>query len=189
MRVTNVVDLVAAEAIYHHSCHLQFFLKTPTTGQRGHGKPEDVQKATAFKPMCQYLEDSEECQFSMTELIKHLVEIASEEFRFTTKWLKKKLIDHYGCNITITEVPGQVSNLSFRDTDEKILHEKWYTDRKTKEVDERLCIIEAAAAIIREDIRCKIYQQDKYYSAIEIIAVLQSADIRKFVDCLWMASH
>ena len=89
MRVTNVAEMVAAEAKYHHSCHLQFFLKTQTAGQRGRGKQEDIEKATAFKQMCQYLEDSEECQFSMTELIKNLVEIAGEEVRYTTKWLKK----------------------------------------------------------------------------------------------------
>ena len=78
--------------------------------------------------------------------------------------VEEKLIDHYGCNITTTEVPGQVSILSFQDTADKILHEKWHTDRKRKEVDERLRIIEASAAIIREDIRSKIYQHDKYYS-------------------------
>ena len=50
MRVTNVVDLIIK---YHLSCHLQFFLKTPTAGQRGRGKPEDVEKATAFKLVCQ----------------------------------------------------------------------------------------------------------------------------------------
>ena len=56
MRVTNVVDLLAAKAKYHHSSHLQFFLKI--TGQRRRGKSEDVEKATAFKLMCQYLEDT-----------------------------------------------------------------------------------------------------------------------------------
>lgn len=45
-----------------------------------------------------------------------------------------------------------------------ILHDSWYNDKKQNEAEERLRIVQKAAAIISEDIRFRIYNTDYYHS-------------------------
>ena len=81
---------------------------------------------------------------------------------YSTKHLKRKLQDHYGNTVTIPKVPGRSYIFSFHEYSDKILHDRWYTDRCSSEKDERKRVEETAARIIRQDIRAMVYDSSTY---------------------------
>ena len=159
-RVGGAIDLVAAEAKYHRMCRFDFYTQSETYQVRG--RPEYPRKYKAFQELCVYLDGNDECQYSLSELKDIMDRSLDGKPGYTTKHLKSKLIDYYGDNVTITEIPGKCSVVSFRDTFHKIIHDKWYTDKCTNMKQERKRIVETAAAIVREDIRSQVYECDSY---------------------------
>ena len=70
-RVQSSIDLIAAEARYHHQCSKQFFLtKTQGRCKLPRGRPKSNAKSNAFLKLCSYLENNDECQYSMAELLE-----------------------------------------------------------------------------------------------------------------------
>lgn len=78
------------------------------------------------------------------------------------KYLKTKLKQHYGDDITITSMIGKSSIVSLCDATHKILREKWSTDKVTDAGAESERIIDMAASIILDDIRLSVYDCDEY---------------------------
>ena len=74
----SVIDLVAAEGRYHRGCYV-LFQKTSkkvdiVEGEsvrcfRSSGRPNDDAKSEAIEKLCEYLEQNEDSQYSMTELV------------------------------------------------------------------------------------------------------------------------
>ncbi|KAK4873878.1 hypothetical protein RN001_013238 [Aquatica leii] len=160
-RINNVADLVAAEARYHQNCHLEFRKEPETTRHRG--KIEDPTLTAAFDSLCQFMENSEECQYSITDLASRFQSyLGNQHEGYSSKWLKLKLQKRYGDNIVITEKPGQMAVASFKDSAHKILHNSWYTEKKEDKCEERRRIVKTAAEIIREDIRILVNNMDEY---------------------------
>lgn len=112
------------------------------------------------------MDNDDECQYSISELHHIMETFLDGQTGYTTKYLK--MLDHYGDNIIITEVPGKNSIVSFKDTAYKILHDKWYTERCKDMKLERRRIIETAAAIVGEDIRLSVHECDTYPSVISL---------------------
>ncbi len=163
-RVLNAIDLIAAEAKYHHDCYKEFFFisKMDTKSKAACGRPEDEFKAEAFKKLCSFLDENDECQYSLSELLDHMDGYLGGKEGYTLKHLRNKLLDHYANNIAITSIPGKPSIVSFRDVAHNILQEKWSSDRYKNMEDEKNRIIEMAASIIRDDIRLTVYPCDTY---------------------------
>ena len=63
-RIEYEFDLVAAEAKYHNNCY-NIFLR-PTTGYKV-GRPEDDSVNLAMEEIFQYIENNDDCQFSLQE--------------------------------------------------------------------------------------------------------------------------
>ena len=63
---------MAVEAIYHREWRRRFFLHDvhEVCGKRSRGRPEDESKAAAFLKLCSYLDDNDECQYSLGELLE-----------------------------------------------------------------------------------------------------------------------
>ncbi|KAJ8892831.1 hypothetical protein PR048_005412 [Dryococelus australis] len=122
------------------------------------GRPADRAKQYAFGKLQEYIENSDECQLFLDQLI---VAVGGGE-TYTGNHLK--LLAHYGDPIFITETIGRACIVNFKDSAGDILY-KWYDEWKTSETDERLRIVETAAAVICEDIRSKVYQPDAYMSS------------------------
>lgn len=70
------------------------------------------------------------------------------------------MINKYGDNIIITTSRGKKAVVCFKNTGFKVLTNAWYNSKKANEEEERLRIVEAAATIIREDIRSFVYEID-----------------------------
>lgn len=155
-RLYLVSDLVAAEARYHKSCSKKYFARVSSS--RPQGRPEDDDITNCFDYICNYLEENEnECQFTLPEILKDF-----KGYIPTFKTLKARLIKKYGDEIIVTDEKNQNQVICFRNTGYKILTNSWYDSKKSNPQEERLRVIEAAAAIIREDIRSMIYPLDTY---------------------------
>jgi hypothetical protein len=155
-RVINVVDLVAADAKYHQSCFTDFFRNPIQTGfKRGRPPDEDIQSTMHEIYSC--LENSDDCQFSMKELLDQVTGYVPDE-----RTVKENLKKRYGEEVIITSHRPKGTTVCFRDTGYKLLTNSWYNDRKVDKQQERLRIVQAAADIIREDIRSEYHDVTSY---------------------------
>ena len=157
-RASSVIDFVAAEAKYHKPCYARFF--NDKISDKSQGRPETEENKYTFDKLCEFLYENEECQFSLAELEEKLNQEGNHAY--TRKRLKEKLKNAFGDNVTITELPGKNGVVSFRDTAQKILHNKWYTEKASDVKSERKRIVETAAAIVREDVRSYIFDAGTY---------------------------
>ncbi|KAF2895460.1 hypothetical protein ILUMI_10710, partial [Ignelater luminosus] len=66
-RLIGVLDLIAEEAKYHDSCRLKFLKPVPV--KEDVGRPDDPEIAKAIQKICDYIEESNDCQFSVEELL------------------------------------------------------------------------------------------------------------------------
>ncbi len=78
-RVGTNIGLVAAEAKYHRDCAQQFF-QTKTISDKV-GKPCDSILDKAFHNLCQFLDENDECQYSLSELLEYGTVFALREKR------------------------------------------------------------------------------------------------------------
>lgn len=99
-------------------------------------------KVKAFLELCNYVDEEDECQYSISQL-QHIMETHLDgQTGYATIHLKRKLVDHCGANIIITEVPGKESIVC------KIIYAKRYTERYEDIGKERGRIVETPAAIV-----------------------------------------
>lgn len=158
-RITNIDDLEAVSAQYHLNCYASF-----TREQKSHtrGRVINTKSKLAFDELCVYINEGDECQYSMEQLQTKLREISqSEEELYDAKYLKKMILEYFGSQVVYSST-RRTSLFSFKDKCIDFCAEKWYNDRKQSQEEERLRIIKTAAQIIREDIQLKIYNMEEY---------------------------
>lgn len=140
---------MAAEAKYHPPlCTGVFQCRAVNTV----GKPADAATEHAFSELCNFLDETDECQYSLSELLEHMETFLHGEDGYSIQYLEKKLKEHYGNDIIITSIYGKYSIVSFCDTAHRILHEKWMAGWMTDKVCQNDRIIHMAASIIRDEI-------------------------------------
>lgn len=158
-RVISESDLVAAEAIYHHDCYVKFS-RTSSISTQKRGRPKVSNISESMDIIFDYIEMSEECQFSIDDLIEEL-----DGYKPDKKTLRKKLIEKYGSDIIISEK----GTFCFKSVGNRILNENWYSNRSYNVEEERLRIIYTAAEIIREDIRSQVHDLTSYDSCFDFL--------------------
>ncbi|CAG9773585.1 unnamed protein product [Ceutorhynchus assimilis] len=144
VRLSNIIDLVAAEGKYHLSCYKNLVRDTPGSSKDSQEKDE---RQSAFLKLCSYMESSDDCQFSLGKLAEKF-----EEFCDTKE------------SYVLTGVQAKDTIITLTDTVETILTEKFYTEKCDNIYQEKLRIVEAAAQIIRDDIKRQVYNLEKYPS-------------------------
>ncbi|CAH2089718.1 unnamed protein product [Euphydryas editha] len=179
-RVCSVPDLIAVEARYHRECMHRVYNPVPEEGAK-RGRPTGNKVDEAMEGIYSFLkENSDECQFSMTELMSHV----NGNFVPHIKTVKAHLEAKYGEDILIIEKQKRDCVVCFRNTGFKILADKWYQEKKQNYHEERLRVIREAAAIIREDIRGVVYDKQNYPPSDEFVrdveALIESASFPTF---------
>ncbi|KAL4105063.1 hypothetical protein QTP88_020338 [Uroleucon formosanum] len=154
-RVNFEYDLVAAEAKYHDNCLISFN-KYKSGGSVG--RPHDENIRLAMEEIFYYIENNNDCQFTLTELVNAI----TSDFIPDAKTIIYKLTARYGKDIIITTKHAKLTIICFLDTQKKMLCQSWYENKKSNVSEERLRVVEAAAAIIREDIRSVLINTDTY---------------------------
>lgn len=107
-----------------------------------------------------YIESNlDDSQFSINE-IRDAVKVDLPD----NKTIQRRIVEHYGENIIMTGTKGKQTIFCFVSTGQKILQEKWYSDRQSDEETERLRVVRAAANIVLEDIRSAVFETSFYPS-------------------------
>lgn len=70
-RVISEPDLVTVELIYHHDCYVKFS-QTSSISTQKRRRPKVSNISEAMNIIFKYIEESEECQFSIDDLIEEL---------------------------------------------------------------------------------------------------------------------
>ncbi|KAJ8867203.1 hypothetical protein PR048_030998 [Dryococelus australis] len=156
LRLGNVSDLVSADAIYHQDCFTKFCSHSAPTG-KGRGRPEVDYVVEAMEEIDSFVVNNDECQHLLSELMTKVTGTIPDERTAKTK-LKQKYEEY----ITITNNTKMVPTVCFLDTGKKILSNTRYENRNNDEQEERLGIVQTAAAIIREDIQSELYDTTCY---------------------------
>ena len=88
----------------------------------------------------------------MGELVSKMKEYCGEDSSGMNTW-KKRISEHVGNNVVITEINGKPNVVTLRSNAASILH-AFYDRPKQQDVDvERIRIIETAANLIKNDIK------------------------------------
>lgn len=167
LRISSISDLVADDGQYHRDCCSYFYkniISPPGKGKHTVGRPKgscDQAKLHAFNSLCNYIQQEEECQYSLQEL-KNIMDgyLENQEDGYSLKQTQNKLLERYGNEIVISEKKGQCSIVCFKDFSNKILRERWKA-KQIKSTDKKN-ILELAGSYLSDDIRTMVYNTSVY---------------------------
>ena len=119
----------------------------------------------AFLRMCAYFEDNDDEQLSLTDLANNIKEYLQDDdsVAYGNQYLKSKLLEHYGKSIFIAEGEGLSHIVTFREKTSEILRNYFNTPKGDDEKTEKRAIIEAAAKLIKSDIKTIIAHSVEEY--------------------------
>lgn len=167
-RIISVLDLPAADAVYHQTCSVNFrtgkcvpqsFSGEPPS-KKGRprkkssaGRQADDDQHQAFIRVAEWFRENEDEQTTITDLVDKMAEfLSSNKDAYSEKYMRTKLVDFFGQDIIITTVNNKQNVATFRHTAENILL-KFHKGHSDDPDIEKNRIIETAAKLLREDIR------------------------------------
>jgi len=101
------------------------------------------------------LEENDDEQVTIGDLVSRMQEYMpnSEYEPYSSVYMKTKLQEHFGDKIIVTELNGKHNVVTFRTTCKSILHDFYNQTRHTDIENEKLRFIQAAAELIKSDIK------------------------------------
>ena len=174
-RLLHWHDLPAADALYHQTCSVNFrtgkkipkmYVTDQTVQKRQKvGRPQDEDRTNAFLKVITFLQENDDEQITITDLITKMDEflLDSEYSAYGHTHMKNKLKEHLGNEIMITEINGNANVVTFRSTAEAVL-QQFHDRQKADPQMEKLHIIQAAAKLIKDDIK-SIETSKEFYPA------------------------
>ncbi|KAJ8018289.1 hypothetical protein HOLleu_43798 [Holothuria leucospilota] len=181
-RLALVSDLHAAEAVYHQACSVnfrthkqipQYFTNKPQS-KRVAGRPEDQNQASAFAKVAKYLKENDDTQATLSDLVNKMKEFC--DVPYSTVHMRKKLVDHFGDSIIITEVNGKLNVVTFTNTVWSILQEFYKRPKHQDSESEKLPIITAAGKLVRSDIKLMGAFSKAYTTSKSVTSVDENLD-------------
>ncbi|XP_053388038.1 uncharacterized protein LOC123543383 [Mercenaria mercenaria] len=183
-RLECVCDLPAAEARYHQSCSSNFrsgykipkCFQSPVTddgaayetdqcSKTKKGRPACVCADNAFKTVLEEFEETEIGFITISDLVQKMASICGEDNSYSTTYMKRRMLEHYGNSIIITELNGKSNVVTFRSRAHAILHNYYHRQNKNDSESEKLAIIKTAGKLILNDIKDMEENAEIYPSA------------------------
>ena len=120
-----------------------------------------AEKCNPFNALCDHLDESEECQYTFSELEELFAQFSDEDTVYTRKLLLRKLSARYGSDLVINVKNGPCSDSTacFRDKAAHTLQENW-TQKGLNHSDKD--IIDMAVILVRNAIRLTPYSQEDF---------------------------
>jgi len=183
-RLEYAQDLPAVEARYHSSCSSNFRTgyNIPVQFQactddfpaglssRKKGRPTKTSAENAFKQVIEYFESNSENLISLYELISEMKVLCGDE-AYSVVYMKKKIIEHFGGAVMISEMNGRKDVVTFRSTADAVLYAFYKKGRDNDIESEKAAIIKTAAKLVLNDIKDIEASKIEYPSTEEIMSV------------------
>ena len=106
--------------------------------------------------------------------------------QITVGKLKKRVMEHFGDDVIITEINGRPNVVTFRSTAASILHKFYDLPKQQDDESEKLRIIETAANLIKNDIKMMNTSNDIYPSPEDIGSVEKKFEFVPITLCLFL---
>ena len=200
-RLLSVHDLHAADSVYHHECSTNFRTgkQTPSIfaseddmpSKRRCGRPQDVARNDAFLEIIKFLEQNDEEQTTVLDLMdqmkQHLSESGLTDIEpYSGPYMKKRLKEYFGDRIIITDINSKPNVVTFFSTASATLQQFYHKQRNEDPEKEKLRLVEAAAQIIKNDIKSLRTEHETYpeigsLSSIEEAVALLPESLRIFL--------
>ena len=174
-RIEFAQDLIAADAVYHQSCSVNYRTGKQIPHQHSSGpgnvakkqklgRPKEAERYDAFLLVTKYLEENDDEQITITDLIHKMETIlmGTDISAYSFTHMKSKLVEHFGDNLIITELNGKLNVVTFRRTAANILYDFYQEQKKDDPNMEKMRIIKAAAKLIKSDIKSVDSSNDVY---------------------------
>ena len=117
------IDLVAEEAVYRRTCHQKFLSNEGKSNQVD--RPFNDDSNNAFNKLCLWLETEAGTDLLILDKLPEKMERFSESNEaYSTKWLKKKLKDHYSDHLCFAEINGRKNVLCLKNLANYIINGK-----------------------------------------------------------------
>lgn len=167
-RIRSELDLAAAGAVYHKQCHVNFitFRNIPNAqdGYAKKGAPINPQLQDSFLQLVEFLEISDQ-PYSTSELSEKIEEFSGGE-NYCVRYLKDKLIKHFGDRVIFLTRSGLSDVVVMREVSESIIIKSYEEKSKSSKG-----IMETSADIVLSDIRAIKNNKDTYALPSEIASV------------------
>ena len=157
-RLDAVIDLFAADAVYHRGCYVRFTQKLPHTPNKlKRGRPPKENNIFVFERLCDKLES--ECYndiYTLGELHEMMCSIGDEygvSDVYSKDYFKALLQQRYGDHISFSARPGRDDVVGFTNYCELLLHNKYFSDRNEGSGSESEKSVRKAAGLIMAEIR------------------------------------
>lgn len=131
-RISLVLDLPAADAVYHQKCNVNFrtLRQLPrsysdnvvTPPKKSAGRPGSVDITESFSQVISYVEDHAGKVLGLGQLLK-VMEDSCGERAYSKKHLKKRLVEHFGENVLVSTAEGKEDMVCLRKALSKIVHD------------------------------------------------------------------
>ncbi|CAC5395350.1 unnamed protein product [Mytilus coruscus] len=130
-RLQCISDLHAADALYHQTCSVNFrtskkvpkaFSPDTKAIKENNSQGRPAAYGEQFLKIVDYLKEHEDQQITIAELVNKMNELCGEQ-AYSSVYMKKKLRNHFGENIIITDICGKISAVTLRDTATCVLQE------------------------------------------------------------------
>lgn len=187
--IESVPSLVTATARYHIGCYTRF--TCPISGNRP-GRPPVNDLAAAFEKVCEYIENSYDSQFLLSDL--HSV---MGDYIPTNEKLFEMLQNKYGERILIFRRQGSVPIICFRDAIMGTLSTKSQVKGNAAETldanqNEEQRMFDHVAATLRRDIQSCTYDSSSYQSPMHFLSNVENeipASLNYFIGKLLAPTH
>ena len=187
MKLLDCIDLVAAEARYHHHCRSEF--KPRPSPSATPGRPLNQERMRNFDMVCSWLESEVEIH-TLSDIYEKMKEIGSTGDQiYSQKWLKAKLKERYSHHIIFIEEEGKPNKVCFKDMVGFLINDAWYQDGNPNSQDEAERVIGLAAKLVLDDIRSTDFNCDWFPQAEEIESTIHTfnwlpSKLRLFLDTI-----
>lgn len=162
-RISGIEDLKIIGAKYHEPCYDS--LRNSAASHSVEKKSHEVSLIDmAMEAIYQYIEQSDDCQFSLDELRN----VISTEYLPDNKTIKARLISHYGDNIILSSKFAYSTLICFKN--KHILSQQLLSEKCNTIEEKEIRILQAAGKIIRREIRSEIYCNDYYAASDKMFA-------------------
>lgn len=106
------LNLRTSKAMYHQKCNLKFRQKSTNLSV---GRPQNENRHAAFLKVIDFMNDHEGEAFTISELIDVMKSKCADNVEeYCPKFLKTKLIQHFGENICFLQCTGKPDYIIFR---------------------------------------------------------------------------
>lgn len=134
-----------------------------------------MSKAEGFSKVVEYLQENDDVQISVADLVEKMKEYCVKE-AYTAKYMKAKLEEHFGNNIVITSSGTKANVVTLRATASHILNQFYESPKLQDSEQEKLRLVQAAAELIKSDIKSRESTGDAYPSSDDIASLEKNSD-------------